>query len=142
MDFVRRYFPDEIQRFPGPPTAGMWDETGTEIEFPPEAWKEDNDNILETICGSGFAVAICQLLGIPPRWEQMVNVMPLYDCQLKYEFGLTIGTNYLGIPPPDKVAELQRLIDTVEPDARLMWYLDEADWRWRRVVPPQSKTSE
>ncbi|KAI0794562.1 hypothetical protein C8Q74DRAFT_1365997 [Fomes fomentarius] len=104
MDLVRRHFPNSI-------------------------WEEINDNILQTICGPGFVVEICELLAIPSKWEEMVD------------FGLTIGTNYLGIPDADKIAELQRLIDTVEPDVRPMWYLDHVDWRWRRVVPPQSKKS-
>ncbi|KAI0794565.1 hypothetical protein C8Q74DRAFT_1436476 [Fomes fomentarius] len=141
MDLVRRFFPDAIERCPGPPNAGMCDENGTQLEFSPEAWREINDNILETICGPAFDVAICELLGIPSKWEEMVHVLPLHDSQLNSEFGLTIGTNYLGIPDADKIAELQRLIDTVESESRPMWYLDHVDWRWRRVVPPQHKST-
>ncbi len=111
MDLVRRHFPDAIERCHGPPNAGMFDETGTQLEFPPDVWHEINDNILETISGPVFAIEICELLAIPSKWERMVQVIPLYDSQLKDEFGLTIGTNYLGIPDADKIAELQRLID-------------------------------
>ncbi len=142
MDLVRRHFPNSIERCMGPPNAALIDdsdEDAFERDYPPEKWDEINDNILQTICGSGFAVEICELLAIPSKWKEMVDVIPLYDSQLKEEFGLTIGTNYLGIPDADKIAELQRLIDTVEPDVRPMWYLDHIDWRWRRVVPPQNK---
>ncbi|KAI0794555.1 hypothetical protein C8Q74DRAFT_583633 [Fomes fomentarius] len=140
MDLVRRYFPDAIERCPGPPNAGMFDDTGTQLEFPSEVWQEINDNILETISGPAFAIEICELLGIPSKWEEMVQIIPLYDSQFKDEFGLTIGTNYLGIPDADKIAELQRLIDTVEPDARPMWHLDPIQWSWRRVVPPRNRS--
>ncbi|KAI0794557.1 hypothetical protein C8Q74DRAFT_1445892 [Fomes fomentarius] len=141
MDLVRRHFPNSIERCPGPPNAALLDdldEDAIELDYPPD---ELNDNIFQTISGPGFAVEICELLAIPSKWEAMVGVMPLYDSQLNSEFGLTIGTNYLGIPDADKIAELQRLIDTVEPDARPMWYLDHIDWRWRRVVPPQHKST-
>ncbi len=140
MDLIRRHFPNSIERCKGPPDAALLEEDGIEVDYPPEKWGEINDNILETICGPGFAIEVCELLAIPSKWEEMVDVIPLYDSQLNGEFGLTIGTNYLGIPDADKIAELQRLIDTVQPDARPMWYLDHVDWRWRRVVPRRNKS--
>ncbi len=140
MDLVRRHFPNSIERCPGPPNAALLDdldEDAIELDYPPD---QMNDNIFQTISGPGFAIEICELLAIPSKWEAMVGVVPLYDSQLNSEFGLTIGTNYLGIPDADKIAELQRLIDTVEPDVHPMWYLDHVDWHWRRVVPPRKKS--
>ncbi|KAI0806747.1 hypothetical protein C8Q74DRAFT_1212896 [Fomes fomentarius] len=143
MELACRYFPDTIERCDGPPTAGMFDSNGEELTFPDEAWEEEIDNILETILGVSFAIALRSLLGIPEsrEYEKMARVFLLYDSEFKAEYTLTIGTNYFGIPSPEAVAKLQEMVASVAPDVHLMWYLDPFEWQWHRVPtkPKQPK---
>ncbi|KAI0806760.1 hypothetical protein C8Q74DRAFT_1362356 [Fomes fomentarius] len=117
MELVRRYFPDTIERCQGPLNAGMFDSDGNQLESPDEAWEEENDNIFETIMGVELIIALRTLLSI--KKDKMVRVLPLYDSELKGEFTLTIGTNYLGIPSREAIAKLEEMVVSVAPDARL-----------------------
>ncbi len=137
MELARRYFPNTIERCMGPPTAGMF-HLEDEVEYSEEAWEEENDNIIETILGPRLVIALCSVLGIPSKYEEMVCVFPLCDSQLNEEYTLIIGSNYLGIPPPEAVAKLGEIVASIAPDVPLMWYLDIYKWKWRRV-PPKPK---
>ena len=144
MELVKRYFPAAIERRYGPLTAGLlFDDEAAELgvveDIPEEAWSEMNDNIIDTILGPHLVVEVCKFLGIPLKCDRMVRVVPLYNSELEDEWGLTIGTNHLGIPPRYAIAKLQELISTVDPNEPAMWYLDHIEWRWSRVPPKACK---
>lgn len=90
------------------------------------AWDGENENCIETILGSGLAIALCSLLDIPSEseHEDVVHVFPLFDSELNTEYTLMIGTTYLELPLPEAVAELEEMVVSVAPGVHLMWYLD------------------
>ena len=139
MDIAHKHFKEAVQYRFAPATENL--EEDDETEYSPEDYKEEKPNIIETILGPDYIIAIQDLLGLPDWSSDYVTIQPLYDSELNSEWGLTVGSNYPpGILKRELIAKLEEILETDEP---VMWYLDFDEWQWYRLpsLPKPTRSS-
>ena len=131
MDIAMKHFKNVVQYRFAPSTEGMGIEKGDETDDETEDYQEEQPNVLETLLNLNYIFAIQKLLGVPTWVADHITIQPLYDCQFKSKWGITVGTNYPpGIMRQDFMVKLQEILETDEPP---MWYLDYSERQWYRL---------
>ena len=138
MDIAYKHFKEAVKYRFAPATEGL--DEDEEIEYSPEDYEVEQANIMDTLMAPDYIVAIQDLLGLPDWATDYINIQPLYDSQHKYEWGLTVGSNYPpGVLRADVIAKLEEILETDEP---AMWYLDFHEWQWYRLPALPKPESE
>ncbi|TFK83453.1 hypothetical protein K466DRAFT_589722 [Polyporus arcularius HHB13444] len=127
MDIAADCFPHVVVRRFAPETEGfIHDQEYTDADY-----KEERANIADTLGNPDFILAIQEYLDLPVAASNVITIQPLCDSQWATEWGLTVGSNYLGVLKQEYVDRLEKeVLKTEEPP---MWYLDYLEWEWFRL---------
>ena len=140
MQIVQERFPTVVKYCNGPDPYGH-DHTGDELAsymdtFSPGAIDREYPSTLHTIRGMSLRLALCDYLGLPYKYKMYFKVQPFCDSNDEEEYGIAIGSNYVGVLNDAHYAKLKALFCPNE-DAK--WYLDWEKWKWRREYPSATK---
>ncbi|RPD57739.1 hypothetical protein L226DRAFT_615176 [Lentinus tigrinus ALCF2SS1-7] len=132
MEIALKHFPDAVQYRCAPATQGLSGDDDDD-DYSPEDYLESKPNIAETLYSPELPYAIQKYLGLPDSAPELIKIQLLRDSEGDNEWGLTVGSNYVGLLKRACLDKLETVLETDEPP---MWYLDTFDWRWYRVPPP------
>ena len=131
MEILTERLPEAIQWSWGPDPWGHEDNEEEWFEtLPPDAFNKMWPSPSMTLLGPGpVSIELCKHLGLPTTFCDFFDVQPFSDSNDNAEFGIAIGSNYVGILNDTYYARLKAIFS---PDEDAKWYLDCRDWVWTR----------